>query len=65
MRRLGFSPLTVMLVLMLTAVAPQQAFQAPAPQSGQAAAAQPTQPAQPVQIPLDLFELPDGLEITL
>ncbi|MGB2717441.1 MAG: PVC-type heme-binding CxxCH protein [Vicinamibacterales bacterium] len=65
MRRLGFSPLTVMLVLMLTAVAPQQAFQAPAPQSGQAPAAQPTPPAQPVQIPLDLFELPDGLEVTL
>jgi len=59
MRRYALSPLTVMLALLLTAVVPQQAFvlqQAPA-------AAAPAAP--PTQIPLDLFQLPEGLEITL
>ena len=53
-----------MLVLMLSAV-PQEAFGPPARQAGQAPAPQPAPPAQPVQIPLDLFQLPDGFEITL
>jgi putative membrane-bound dehydrogenase-like protein len=65
MRRFPLSPLTAMLVLVLTAVAPQQAFEPSAMQASQTPASQPAQPAQPVQIPLDLFELPDGLEITL
>ena len=40
MRRFALSPLNVMLVLMLTAVAPQQAFGPPPTQAGQAPAAQ-------------------------
>jgi putative membrane-bound dehydrogenase-like protein len=64
MRRPGLSLLTLMLVLMPAAVVRQQAFEPPH-QAAQAPPAQPTQPQQPVQIPLDLFELPDGLEITL
>jgi putative membrane-bound dehydrogenase-like protein len=74
MRRLPFVSLNVVLVLMLMAVEPQQAFgpaqaagQAPAP-PGQAPGAQPAAtPASttPTQIPLDLFKLPDGFEITL
>jgi putative membrane-bound dehydrogenase-like protein len=59
MRRRLLSPLTVMLVLVLTAVVPQQAFQPPAPKAAQAG------PGQPVVIPLDIFQVPDGLEVTL
>src|SRR5687767_10951172 len=58
MRRLALS-LNVMLVLMLAAGAPQQAFGPASTQADQAPAAQPT------QIPLDLFQVPDGLEVTL
>ena len=67
MRRFALSSLNVMLVLMLAAVAPQQAFGPPSTQAGQVPAAQPTQtlPAQPTQIPLDLFKVPDGFEVTL
>jgi putative membrane-bound dehydrogenase-like protein len=79
MRRLTLSPLNVMLVLMLAAVVPQPAFgplamqaaQPPAPAQPPAtaqppAAAQPPAPApQPTTIPLDLFQVPEGLEITL
>ena len=57
MRRFAFSPLNVLLVLLLTAV-PQQAF-GPSPQVG------PGAPGQPVRIPLELFQLPEGLEVTL
>jgi putative membrane-bound dehydrogenase-like protein len=64
MRRSPFSPLTLVLVLMFVTVAPQQAFSPRQTQAPQAPASQ-TPAAQPVQIPLDLFELPDGLEITL
>jgi putative membrane-bound dehydrogenase-like protein len=59
MRRLTLSPLNVMVVLVLAAVVPQQAFEPPAMQAGQAPAPQPT------QIPLDLFQVPDGFEVTL
>src|SRR4029450_10939497 len=59
-RRLVITPLNVMLVFLLTAVAPQQAFGPPPTQTGQAAPA-----AQPTQIPLDLFKVPDGFEVTL
>ena len=63
MRRLALSPLNVLLVLMLAAVAPPQAFGPPSMQ----ATPPPTQPAapQPAQVPLDLFQVPDGLEVTL
>ena len=71
MRRFALSPLTAILVLILTAV-PQQAFEPPSTQAGQTApaapTAQPNQPSQssePVRIPLDLFQLPAGLEITV
>ena len=60
MRRFAISPLKVTLMLVLAAVVPQQAFAPPpAQQAGSAPA------AQPVQIPLDLFQLPEGLEVTL
>jgi putative membrane-bound dehydrogenase-like protein len=69
MRRLALSPLKVMLVLMLTAVAPPQAV---GPLSIQQATPPPTQPPppqppapQPTEVPLGLFQVPDGLEITL
>ncbi len=82
MRRL-FSPLNVMLVLMLTAVVPQQAFQGPAgPAQGPPQGPPPDAPGQrgmrgggppppsfpstdPVQLPLNLFQVPEGLEVTL
>ena len=59
MRRLALSPLNVTLVLMLAAVVPQQAFGPPSMQAGQPST------LQPVQIPLDLFQVPDGFEVTL
>ena len=73
-----------MLVLMLTAVVPQQAFQGPpqAPPQGPPQGPPPDAPGQrgqrgggppppsfpstdPVQLPLNLFQVPDGLEVTL
>ena len=65
MRRRALSPLNVLLVLMLVAVAPQQAFEPPSQQAAQPAPPQPAVPPQPVQLPLDLFKVPDGLEVTL
>ena len=66
MRRRALSPLNVLLVLMLVAVAPQQAFEPPSQQAvQQPAPPQPAAPPQPVQLPLDLFKVPDGLEVTL
>ena len=59
MRRLALSPINVTLVLMLAAVTPQQAFGPPAMQAAQAPATEPT------QIPLDLFKVPEGFEVTL
>ena len=58
MRRLLLSPLNLMLVLMLAAAAPPQAVEQPPAQTAQA-------PAAPTRIPLDLFQVPDGLEVTL
>jgi putative membrane-bound dehydrogenase-like protein len=57
-------------VLILVAGVPQQAYGPPPPaQSGQAPAPAPAaapRPApEPVQIPLDLFKVPDGFEVTL
>src|SRR6185503_12296609 len=70
MPRFTLSRLRVMLVLVLAIIVPEQAFgpasmqggQPPAPQPPQAA---PAQPAQPTRIPLDLFKVPDGFEVTL
>src|SRR3954453_16092337 len=74
MRRLAISPLTITLVLLIVAGVPQQAFE-PADQqpAAQPPAAQP--PAQqrpavpevatPPSIPLDLFHVPEGFEVTL
>ena len=64
MRRLALSPLNVLLVLMLVAVAPPQAV---GPLSMQQATPAPPQPPapQPTQVPLGLFQVPDGLEVTL
>jgi putative membrane-bound dehydrogenase-like protein len=59
MPRLTLSALTMMLVLMLAAVVPQHASGPPSMQAGQAS----TSP--PVRIPLDLFQVPDGFEVTL
>jgi putative membrane-bound dehydrogenase-like protein len=53
-----------MLVLMLLTVAPQHAFGPQTPAAGAQAA--PAAPAtEPVHIPLDLFQVPDGFEVTL
>ena len=75
MPRLTVSKLTMMLVLVLTAVVPEHASGPPSMQAGQAVPAPPVQaapappvqaaPVPPVQIPLDLFQVPDGLEVTL
>ncbi len=72
MRRLPLSPLNVTLALVLAAVVPQQAFGPPTTQQTGAAAAQVPQPPAPTaaptettQIPLDIFQVPDGLEVTL
>ena len=65
MRRLVFSPLKVMLVLVLAAVVPQQAFGPPSMQAGQAPRSRAPAPAQPTRIPLDIFQVPEGLEVTL
>ena len=64
MRRLAFSQL--ILVLVLVAGVPQQAFGPPPGQAAQAPApAPPAAAPPPVQIPLDLFHVPDGFEVTL
>ena len=72
MRRLAFSPINVTLVLLLAAVVPQQAFESQAPQGAQPqvqpqapAPAQAPVPTEPTRIPLDLFQVPEGLEVTL
>jgi putative membrane-bound dehydrogenase-like protein len=68
-RRYLVSPLTVVLVMMLVAVAPDQAYGPQAAPAGQTAPAQgaPGQagPGQPIKLPLDLFKVPDGLEVTV
>ena len=65
----AFSPLTLVVVLMLVAGVPQQASGPPPMQNGQAPnpapSATPRPAPEPVQIPLDLFKVPDGFEVTL
>ena len=68
MRRFDRSLLIVMLMLVLLAAAPQQAQQGPPPaQPAPTAQGQAGAPAStdPVQIPLNLFQVPEGLEVTL
>ncbi len=62
----------IVMVLALTAVVPGHAFEPPSMQAGQAPAQPPAQaqtpapnPPAPAWIPLDLFQLPEGLEITV
>ena len=59
MRRPALSLLNVMLVMMLTAIMPQGAFGPPPMQRGQPLIPQAT------QVPLDLFQVPEGFEITV
>jgi len=59
MPRQALSALSVMLVLILTVVVPQVAFEPPAMQAGQAPA------PEPVRIPVDLFHVPEGFEVTV
>jgi putative membrane-bound dehydrogenase-like protein len=58
MPRLIVPALTMMLILVPAAVVRQQAF-GPSNQAGQAST------LQPVRIPLDLFQVPDGFEVTV
>ena len=60
MFRSARSPLSFVLILLLAGAAPQLAS-APLPRQDAAAPAA----AQPTRIPLDLFKVPDGFEITL
>jgi putative membrane-bound dehydrogenase-like protein len=70
MPRLTVSTLTMMLVLVLPAVVPRHPFGPAAMEAGQASSARPAQagqasPIQPIRIPLDLFQVPEGFEVTL
>ena len=69
LRRSVRSPLTVVLVMMLVAVSPDQAYGPQTPQAGQAKPAQgaPGQagPGEPIKLPPDLFKVPDGFEVTV
>jgi putative membrane-bound dehydrogenase-like protein len=74
MHRRRVSPLIVLIVMLLVTVTPEQAFEAaqagqaaptPAPAAPAQAAPGQAGPGEPIQIPLDLFKLPDGLEVTL
>jgi putative membrane-bound dehydrogenase-like protein len=70
MRRRVLSPLNVMLVMMFLTGVPDQAFGPPSMQAGQASTqagqvSTPKPAPQPIQIPLDLFQVPEGFEVTL
>ena len=72
MRRLTLLRPKVMLVLALAIIVPEQAFGPPTMQAAQTQTqapaplpAQPSPPAQPTQIPLELFKVPDGFEVTV
>ena len=64
MPRLTVSVLTVMIVLVLSAIVPEHAFGPPSMAAGQAVPAQ-AAALQPTRIPLDIFQLPEGFEITV
>lgn len=57
MRRPARSPLNVVVLLMVATVVPQQAFEPPLRQAGSS--------PQAARVPLDLFQVPDGFEVTL
>ena len=59
MHRIALSPLTVILSVLLVAGVVQQAFGPPSMRANPAPA------SQSIQIPLGLFQLPEGLEVTL
>jgi putative membrane-bound dehydrogenase-like protein len=68
MLRQSVSRVTLMVALMLAWVVPQQASGPSSRQAGQAPApaqARPPQAQQPIRLPLELFQLPEGLEVTL
>jgi putative membrane-bound dehydrogenase-like protein len=74
MRAIRFSRLKLLLLLVLATVMPELAFGPASMQAGQAptpppqappAASQPGPPPPPVQVPLDLFKVPEGFEVTL
>ncbi len=58
MRRRAFSPLTVLALMLFALATPPQAFQG-APQGTR------IPESQPVQLPVNLFQLPAGLEVTV
>jgi putative membrane-bound dehydrogenase-like protein len=65
MQRRRLSPVTITIFFVLAVVGPQQAFQAPpAPQPPQAPP-QPVRLTAPVQLPTNMFKLPDDLEVTV
>ena len=74
-RRYLVSPLTLVLLMMFLAVSPDQAYGPPSPQAGQAtppAQGAPAQgapgqagPGEPIKLPVDLFKVPDGFEVTV
>ena len=67
MRQRSSSPVILTLVLMLSAVGPQQAS-APQQPPPPPAATPPPRPVQTVtvtHVPLELFSVPEGLEVTL
>ncbi len=61
------SPLTPLLVLLMVVAAPDRTFEAAQRQGGNGANAAPAdvRPAEPVRLPMDMFKLPDDLEITV
>jgi len=61
MRRVAPSPLAVMLVVLVALVVSPRAFEVVQTQTPAAAAPA----AAPAQVPLDLFHVPDGFEVTL
>ena len=69
LRRSVLSPLTAVLVMMLVAVAPDQAYGPQTPPAGQATPAPgaPGQagPGEPIKLPVGLFKVPDGFEVTV
>ena len=68
MRQRSSSPVILTLVLMLSAVGPQQASAPQQPPPPPAVTPPPPQPVQTVtvtHVPLELFSVPEGLEVTL
>lgn len=64
MRRLAFSPMKILMLLSACVVAGPSIGARQAPSAPPAQPAQ-TSPAQPVRIPVDLFQVPEGFEVTV